>query len=223
MRTMCLLVLCLVFPAACNPAEEPSVPDNPARRKLPPPFSTGTMSVEEAIRARRSIRSFADQPLTDEALSQLLFSAQGITEPRRGLRAVPSAGATYPLDLYLLTADGVFRYIPADHTLESVSTADRRKELAAACLGQSFVARAGAVFAIAAVPARTSRRYGGRAMMYIHMEAGHAAQNLHLQAVALKLGSVPVGAFDDAAVARILGLDGVNTIPLYIVPVGVPQ
>lgn len=186
---------------------------------LPRPKTKGTISVEEAIAQRRSIRSYSSQRLTDEELSQLLWAAQGITDEKRALRAAPSAGATYPLETYAVTADGVFHYDPKKHALESVKNGDVRRELAAAAYGQSFIAKASAIIVFAAVPERTTRRYARRGTMYIHMEAGHAAQNLHLQAVALGMGSVPVGAFEDEAVAKVVGLPD-NQIPLYLVPVG---
>lgn len=191
-------------------------------KTLPAPNMRGTVSVEETIAKRRSIRSFSNKPLTDELLGQLLWSAQGITEERRGFRAAPSAGATYPLETYLVTAEGVFRYLPRKHALESVKTGDVRAALCAAALGQDSVRTAPASIVFTAVPERTSRRYGRRAGRYIAMEIGHAAQNVQLQAVALGLGSVPVGAFDDAKVAEVIGsVEGEEA--LYIIPVGYPD
>ncbi|MCX8108831.1 MAG: SagB/ThcOx family dehydrogenase [Verrucomicrobiae bacterium] len=177
------------------------------------------MSVEEAIVSRRSIRSYSGVPLTDDELSQLLWAAQGITDTRRNYRAAPSAGATFPLETYVVTQTGIYRYDPPRHALEELKTGDLRRKLASAAYEQSFVAEAGATIVFAAVPQRTTQRYGTRGHMYIHMEAGHAAQNVHLQAVALGLGSVPVGAFDDDAVASVLGLPR-GQIPLYLIPVG---
>jgi SagB-type dehydrogenase family enzyme len=188
-------------------------------KSLPQPRSKGPLSVEEAIAGRRSVRSYAPQGLTDEELSQLLWAAQGITERRQGLRAAPSAGATYPLETYVVTAEGVFHYEPAGHALRATRAGDVRTKLAAAALGQEFVRRAPVTIVLAAVPERTTRRYGRRGLTYVHMEAGHAAQNMHLQAVALGLGSVPVGAFDDDAVTEVLGLPPAQ-IPLYLIPVG---
>lgn len=188
-------------------------------KKLPPPKTKGELSVEEAIAARRSIRSYSGAPLSEVEISQLLWAAQGITDPRRGFRAAPSAGATYPLETYLVTAEGVFRYDPDRHALQPIRMGDARARLATAAYGQSFVEKAGATVVFAAVPERTTRRYGKRGQMYIHMEAGHAAQNVHLQAVALGLGSVPVGAFEDAKVAGVLDLPA-GQIPLYLICVG---
>ena len=178
------------------------------------------MGLETAIAARRSVRSFLPEPLTMEQIGQLLWSAQGITDPR-GMRAAPSAGATFPLELYVLLADGVFHYQPAGHRLVKVAPEDRRLAVWEAALRQDCLRTAPAVFLFAAVPARTARRYRDRADRYIHMEVGHAAQNLALQAVALGLGSVPVGALDDARVQAALGLPRDHE-PLYLVPVGRP-
>jgi len=189
---------------------------------LPDPKTDGETSVEATIAARRSVRSFTDQALTMNEIGQLAWAAQGITEPTRGLRAAPSAGATYPLELYVATPEGLLHYQPEGHTMKHIRDGDLRAQLAAAALGQSFVASAPADFVIAAVYERTAQRYGARAERYVHIEVGHAAENLHLQAVALGLGSVPVGAFDDDEVAQVLGLPQ-NQQALYIIPVGHPR
>jgi len=191
-------------------------------QKLPPPQTTGPMSLEETINRRRSVRSFSTAPLTDAELSQLLHAAQGVTDRQRGRRAVPSAGATFPLEVYLVRADGVHHYDPRAHTLEQLAGADKREELAQAAHGQSCVRNAPVALVLSGVEERTAARYGNRARRYLFMEAGHAAQNIHLQAVALGLGAVPVGAFDDDAVARVLELNPKKEIPLYIIPVGHP-
>lgn len=193
----------------------------PAEVALPAAATVGKMSVEEAISKRRSVRSFADKELSIEQVGQLAWAAQGITEPGRGLRAAPSAGATYPLEMYVVKKDGVFRYLPQGHKLEQRSDQDRRSDLAQAALGQGSVRNAPVSFVFAAVYQRTRARYGDRAERYVHMEAGHTAENIHLQAVALGLGSVPVGAFDDQAVAKVLGLPA-EQAAIYIVPVGYP-
>jgi SagB-type dehydrogenase family enzyme len=190
--------------------------------ELPEPSTDGDMSVEEAINRRRSIREFADKALTSEQLGQLTWSAQGTTEPGRGLRAAPSAGATYPLEMYLVTPEGLFQYRPRDHALLQLGTADLRPELAAAALGQAHVRQAPLDIVITGIYERTAGKYGDRARRYVHMEAGHAAENIHLQAVALGLGSVPVGAFDDDDVAGVLDLPA-DEAPLYIIPVGHPK
>jgi len=188
---------------------------------LPQPDTKGKTTLAQALARRRSIRHFSNTALTGEQISQLCWSAQGVTDTR-GYRTAPSAGATYPLGLYVATADGVQRYVPGRHALVAHIDGDVRKPLAAAALGQLWVAGAPAVFVIAADVQRTARRYGKRAERYVWMEVGHAAQNLLLQATALGLGSVPVGAFEDDRVAESLQLPA-SQRPLYILPVGRPK
>jgi len=188
---------------------------------LPPPSTDGEMSLEQTLAKRRSIRQFRPQDLTLEQIGQLAWAAQGITKPDTGFRTAPSAGATYPLELYLLTKDGVFRYIPKGHKLARVATEDKRAALARAAYGQGSVSGAPLDFVITGIYERTSARYGDRAERYVILEAGHVAQNIHLQAVALGLGSVPVGAYTDEAVSEVLDLSADET-PLYIIPVGHP-
>ena len=194
----------------------------PDKITLEEPRMKGPISVEEAITRRRSVRRFLDRPLSRQQISQLLWAAQGITDKTRGYRAAPSAGATYPLTVFAVTPEGIYRYLPAGHELELVRKGDLRSLLARAALDQPWVAEAPLDIVITAEPRRTTGRYGQRGMMYIYMEAGHAAQNIHLQAVSLGLGSVPVGAFDDDRVADLLQLPE-GHIPLYIIPVGYPR
>lgn len=185
--------------------------------KLPAPRKKGEVSVEETLERRRSERSFTRKELSWEQLSQLLWSAQGRVE--RGLRTAPSAGATYPLEVYLATSSGVYHYRPESHELELTLEGDVRAQLCQACLNQGWVAEAPASIVIAAVYQRTGRGYGPRADRYVHIEVGHAAQNVHLQAVALGLGSVPVGAFLDEQVQKVLSLpEGHQAV--YVIPVG---
>lgn len=192
---------------------------------LPDPVLEGSLSLEQALLQRRSVRSYADRPLTLQAVSQLLWSAQGITDARRGLRTAPSAGATYPLELLLVVGRvegmeaGVYRYQPADHVLTSIRSGDVRPELVEAALGQTFIGQAPISIVFTGVHGRTARRYGDRAERYVAMEAGHAAQNICLQAVALDLGVVVVGAFRDRQVADLLRLNTAE-VPLYVIPVG---
>lgn len=195
-------------------------------QELPKPRAIGPVSLEEALRTRRSVRAFSQAPITLEELSQLLWAAQGITDPR-GFRTAPSAGALYPLELYVVAArvkglkPGVYRYIPRGHRLEARAQGDRRQALARAALGQPWVQKAPVVFCIAAFYERTTRKYGDRGLRYVHIEVGHAAQNLCLQAVALGLGAVTVGAFYDHEVAKVLDLPPEHR-PLYLIPVGRP-
>ena len=191
---------------------------------LPEPRRTGEMSVEEAIAERRSIRSYRDEPLTLSELSQLLWAAQGITSAN-GYRSAPSAGPTYPFEVYVVIgkvtgiSPGVYHYIPEKHALEIVKSGDFRKALQDACLGQEWVGNAPVDIVLVAFYERTTKVYGERGIRYVHMEAGHIGQNIYLEATALGLGTVAVGAFDDRAVAKILGTEG---NPLYVFPVGRP-
>ncbi len=186
---------------------------------LPEPKTKGEMSLEESLSRRRSIRSFAPKELSLEEISQLLWAIQGITEKKGGFRAAPSAGALYPLEIYLIKSEGIFHYIVEDHSLQRVSSTDVRGEIVRAAWGQSFIQEAPLSVVICAVRSRVTNRYGGRGNRYVDIEVGHAAENLHLQAVALGLGSVPIGAFTDTEVKKILGLPR-DTEPIYIVPVG---
>jgi SagB-type dehydrogenase family enzyme len=197
------------------------------RRSSFPPRTSGPLSVEEALHERRSIRAFAPAPLALEELSQLLWSAQGITDPR-GLRASPSAGATYPLEVYAVVGEvegvppGVYRYRPDRHAILPTVPGDRREAVNAASLGQGWIAEAPALLVVAADVSRTAGRYGERARRYVQMEVGHAAQNAYLQAVALGLGTTLVGAFRDDVLARALDLPE-HEEPMGILPVGRPR
>jgi SagB-type dehydrogenase family enzyme len=191
---------------------------------LPAPRLDGGVSIERALAERRSVREFARGALTLPQVAQLLWAAQGVTHGN-GARTAPSAGALYPLELYLVAgevhdlAPGLYRYVPGRHQLEPVAAGDMRRELCDAALEQECVAEGAAVFVFTAVERRTTRKYGQRGVRFVHIEAGHAAQNLALEATALGLGSVTVGAFDDDAVARLLNLPKDET-PLYLMPVG---
>jgi len=196
--------------------------------ELPAPQVKGAMSVEEAIERRRSVRSYTDSPLTMAQVSQLLWAAQGITDGRK--RAAPSAGAVYPIEVFLAVgADcvesleaGVYRYQPAEHALTLHLDGDVRAEAVAAASGQQFLLQAPVDILLAADRTRAAQRYHDRADRYVDMEAGHIAQNLHLQAEALGLGTVAVGAFHDAEVAEVFRLPEA-LVPLYLLPAGHPK
>lgn len=185
---------------------------------LPKAVLKGDISLEEAISRRRSVRGYVDRDLTLEQISQLLWAAQGITSAT-GLRSAPSAGALYPLEIYAAFKDGLYRYRPQGHRLLPVVKKDIRGELADAAWGQAFVKEAPLDIIICAVYGRAASKYEDRGIRYTDIEVGHAAQNIHLQAVALGLDSVPVGAFSGQKVASILGLKSDET-PVYIIPVG---
>ncbi len=216
---LALLVTCAAWLYA---QQDPDSAGEEAVQALGKPATQGGMALREALARRRSVRAYAEKPLTDEQIAQLCWAAQGITEPKRGLRTAPSAGAMYPLELYVVTGDGVWRYVPADHALKRLAAGDLRKELQQAALGQGPVGSAPAVFVIAGVFERTTKKYGQRAGMYVLVEVGHAAQNLLLQAVADGLGTVPIGAFRTKEVQSVLGLPE-DHVPLYLIPVGVPK
>ena len=194
--------------------------------KLPLPRFEGPLSLEQAIEARRSVREFTDGPLSLDELGQLLWAAQGITSAQ-GARAAPSAGGTYPLEISVAVGrvsglePGVYRYRPTGHELALIASGDSRARLAEASLNQSSVSDAAADVVIAAVYSRTTEKYGERGVRYVHLEAGHAAQNLCLQATALGLGAVTVGAFSDSEVSSVMHLAD-DEQPLYVVPVGRP-
>jgi SagB-type dehydrogenase family enzyme len=197
---------------------------NPSSIKLPEPRTGDGTSVEQVLRIRRSVRSFAAVPLKLSEAAQLLWSAQGITD-RDGLRTAPSAGALYPLEIYLVAGDvndlpsGVWHYRPDNHRLEHLGDTDIRPSLAHAAHDQAWIREAAAVVVFAAVYERTTRKYGKRGIQYVHIEAGHAAENLFLQAVSLGLNTVVVGAFQDDAIRNTLGLPE-DHVPLILMPVG---
>ena len=185
---------------------------------LPEPNKSGSMPLEQAIAVRRSHRHYLPKSLTLEQIGQLAWAAQG-QDASSKYRTSPSAGATYPLELFVITDEGMFHYLPAKHALEKLTDQDLRAPLASAAWGQEFVQAAPLTLVFAAEFTRTTGRYGKRGIRYVYMEAGHAAQNVHLQAEVLGLGSVAVGAFDDAAVSKVLSLPP-NFEPLYMVVVG---
>lgn len=219
-----LICLALVFGIRQEPAQH-DIPASPGvgRVLLPPPRSEGMYSVEQALASRRSVRAFASRPLRLTDASQILWACQGISGPG-GLRTAPSAGALYPLEVFLVSgeveglAPGIYRYLPADHTLETIRSGDFRNDLFGSALNQTAVRDAPATLVIAGVYDRTTGKYGERGIRYVHMEAGHAAENVYLQAGALGVGTVSIGAFHDGEVQRILLLD--NEDPLYLMPVG---
>lgn len=193
--------------------------------KLPAPRLTSSTSVEEAISKRRSVRQYNDSALSLSELSQLLWAAQGITDTIRGLRTAPSAGALYPLELYAVVgnvtgiAPGIYKYKCRTHELETVLPGDARKELAAAALGQSAITQAAVDIVWTAVYERCAKKYQERAELYVPIEVGHSAENVLLQATALNLGAVVMGAFYEDKVQGVLKSPR-DERALYIMPVG---
>jgi len=189
--------------------------------QLTDPNLTGNVSLEEALSKRRSVRQFSSELIKRSQISQLAWAGQGITEPQRGLRTAPSAGATYPMELFFATHEGFFAYRPADHSLLQISNRDIRNALALASSGSESVAGAGCDIIIAGNVRKLTDQYKDKARTFLHMEAGHIAQNILLQAVCLDLGAVPVGGFDTKQVRSVCGLRR-DLEPLYIICVGYP-
>ena len=199
--------------------------------ELSPPETDGSTSVESAIATRASRRSFSDEPVAIEDVAQLLWAAQGITHDRDefAMRAAPSAGATYPLVVFIEVAPGgcdeldpgLYRYDPVDHVLTPEIEGDIHDDVTAAALGQPVVSGAPVTVVLAAEYERTRREYPDHGTRYVHMEVGHAAQNVHLSCEARGLNSCPVGAFTDEELASALDLTD-RLDPLYLIPVGRP-
>jgi SagB-type dehydrogenase family enzyme len=195
---------------------------------MPQPNLKDRISVEEAIARRRSTREFSPKPLTLESLSQILWAAQGITDPNGVFRSAPSAGALYPLEVYVVARkrgveglpEGVYHYQPKGHGLVLVREGDCSPALEAATWGQEIVKGAAATIVVTGVVGRTAEKYGRRGAQYMYQESGHAAQNVFLQAAALGIGTVAMGAFSEGGVRRAIGA-GADERPLYVQPLGV--
>lgn len=206
---------------------------------LPAPKTDSHFSVERSLNTRRSVRSLKDEQLSLSVLAQLAWAAQGVTQKsdappgwswgvwQGGRRTAPSAGAMYPLELYIVAGNigglepGIYKYKPQNHQLALVKSGDHRSKLARAASGQEWMTNAPCIFVAGAVYSRTEAKYGQRASRYVHIEVGHAVENICLQAVALELGTTMVGAFRDADVKEVLGMPKEED-PLAIVPVGKP-
>ena len=220
------LAILLVTLGGCpQPATTPTPSQEQAEViDLPEPQYDSQVSLEQSLLERRSIRDYSGQPLTLQEISQLLWAAQGTTDPG-GFRTAPSAGGLYPLELYLVAGDveglaaGVYRYQPDGHQLVKTGDGDIRAELSEAALGQEWVEKGAVSIVFTAVYERTTVKYGERGIRYVHMEAGHAAQNLCLQATALELGAVTVGAFYADSLSQLLNLPD-DEEPLYVIPIG---
>jgi SagB-type dehydrogenase family enzyme len=189
---------------------------------LPAPDTVGTVPLEQVIAARRSAREYAGTALTIDQIGQLLWAGQGVTDDTTGYRATPSAGALYPLELYVITADRVMHYLASDHAVEVRSDSRAARELPAAALDQPAVGDAPAVIVITAVQRRTQAKYGGVAERLVDREAGHAAQNILLQATALGLVAVPIGGLEPPTIEDLLALTPDEEV-LYLIPVGWPR
>jgi SagB-type dehydrogenase family enzyme len=218
-RRSCLVVVTLLAVLSTALALGPATTGPAEGKALPPPKLKGGMSLEEVLAQRRSTRQYVDQPLKIDEISQLCWAANGITEPESGKRTVPSAGAIYPMELYVVTAEGVDHYLPQGHKLERLIDGDKRPALKAAAKGQQTIGTAGACFVISAVIEKTAKKYGKDAERFCSIEAGHIGQNLLLEATALHLGCVPAGAVDGVEAAKALKLPSDQRV-LYLVIVG---
>jgi SagB-type dehydrogenase family enzyme len=207
--------------------------------QLPAPQYDSRTSVEKAISLRRSIREYTDVPLSISEISQILWAAQGFTQERKepprmwnpkyewqgGLRTAPSAGALYPMEIYFLAgnveglAQGVYKFIPKNHSLKKMMSVDKRTDLCNAALKQASIEKAAAAIVMAAVYERTSFKYGERAERYVHIEAGSIAENVYLQGMTLGIGTVIIGAFVDKEVKSVLQLPE-DENPLAIMSLG---
>lgn len=197
---------------------------NAGKLLLPKPNLQGRISVEAALAGRRSVRTYSKEFLNLKEISQLAWAAQGLTD-KEGKRTAPSAGALYPLEIYIVSGKvtslpaGVYHYQPADHSLNLILAGDRRRLLSTAALLQASVYKSSAVMVIAADFDRTTVKYGSRGIRYVYAEAGHAAQNVYLQSVSLQLGTVTIGAFHGGLVKKILHLPQKEK-PLFLMPLG---
>lgn len=208
-----------------NREENKILHQDPHVIKLPQPSYTGLISVEEALYKRRSIRVYSKEPLSIREISQILWAAQGITEEKYVLRTAPSAGALYPLEIYIAVSNvnelnpGVYKYKPQNHALEKIDEGDRRLDISNAALQQDAITNSSAIVIISAVYERTALKYGSRAERYIHIEVGSVGQNIYLQSVSLGLGTVMIGAINNEALKKVLALPK-NENPLAIMPLG---
>ncbi len=199
---------------------------------LPAPRLTGSISLEEVLAVRRSHRSYTGEAVTAEELSQILWAAYGINKPLSnpkfggGFRTAPSAGATYPLNIYVLVGNvtgiptGYYRYIPDGHKILRINDRDLKPDLCNASYNQGMIKDAPVCLFYSATFSRTTERYGNRGReRYVCMDLGHSAENVYLQAEALHLGTCAIGAFDDPAVKKAVNLPD-QEVPLYIMPIG---
>jgi SagB-type dehydrogenase family enzyme len=220
-----VLASSFIFTAGCGKAGDiPSASASSVIITLPDPDYDSDVSLEQALLQRRSVRTYEEGALNLKEVGQLLWAAQGVTDPS-GMRTAPSAGALYPLEVYVVVGNaeglpaGIYKYRPDSHTLVRVLEGDLRQALCQAALSQAYVQQGAIDIVITAVYERVTVKYGERGMQYVHLEAGHAAQNICLQATALKLGTVTIGAFYDADVKTVLSA-AADEEPLYILPVG---
>ena len=211
--TLLLGSLCFAQPARVTKQNKPI--------KLPSPDTTGRISVEQAIKHRRNIQDFTDEPLRLEQIAQLAWAGQGITDEEKGFRAAPSAGAIYPMQLHIVLPDGLYRYDPKSHSIKKTIDKDIRRSLYLAAFSQPVVSKSLCSFVISGSARKVEAKYRNKGERFISIEAGHIAQNLQLQAVALGLGSATIGGLDSKNVAKACNLKPMQE-PLYIICFGYP-
>lgn len=226
MRLNWIVTLFIMVPiclGGCARAPAPMIPIETI--VLPRDFVKGNLSVFDAIVSRRSVREYADTPLTLEELSTLLFTTQGVTEPD-GKRAAPSAGALYPMETYAVVNNvdgldsGLYHYLPQTHSLELLKRGEFGADMARLCVNQPWLSDAATDIVWTAVHSRTTSKYGQRGLRYIDMEAGHISENLYLQGNSIGLGVVAIGAFDEDGMNRFLGVDGKEESAVYVNAIG---
>lgn len=230
--SLLFFVGCNLHPNETNETQQAQMSDESLTYKLPAPQKEGSLSVEKALTRRRSHRSYLDKAISTEDVSQMLWAAYGITKPlsyaqtRGGLRTAPSAGALYPLEIYILIGNvkniepGVYKYTAKDHRITRTIDHDAKPDLSEAALNQEMIKKAPACIFYSAVFERTTQKYGERGRKrYVCMDLGHSAQNVYLQAEALHLGTCAIGAFDDEEVKAVMQLPEEEE-PLYIMPIG---
>ncbi|MBN1684252.1 MAG: SagB/ThcOx family dehydrogenase [Gammaproteobacteria bacterium] len=178
-----------------------------------------SMPLNEIMQNRRSVRNLSTKELTLDQISQLLWAAQGITDHKRGFRTAPSAGALYPLEIYMATHLGLWHYDIEKHAIDLIYKKDLRSDLAKAAYHQNVIATAPINIIITGIFHREMIKYKERGIQFTYMEAGHVAQNILLEAVNLDLGAVPIGGFDTISIDRTLNLSNKEKT-LYIIPVG---
>jgi len=219
-RITILLIITILFASPC-PGVRRTRQSSRKIIQLTDPNTTGDVSLEEALARRRSVRQFSTKDLKRTQIGQLAWAGQGVTDEQRGFRTAPSAQALYPMELYIATNDGLYTYQPKEHSLAELSDQDIRSQLARATMTPEPVATAPCSIIIAGSSREIAARVGNKARTFVAMEAGHIAQNIHLQAVTMGLGSVAIGGLDSAAVRRVCNMSR-GLEPLYVIPVGYP-
>lgn len=221
-----IFISIFILIAGCSKAENTKTGENTTQNEenqdiihLPQPDKEGGGGLHKILNDRRSIRSYVDGEITKEELSQILWSGDGISYEERAFRTAPSAGALYPIDIFVFNEEGVFRYEPQDHYLKRVQDEDRRDDLYTASLSQGAVRDADTVLVLMGFVERTSVKYGDRALRYVYIEGGHICQNILLEVENLGLGAVPIGAFHDEQILEILSLED-DVVPVFVIPIG---